>query len=332
MSRVSDAVARAGRVAFELDRFAITDDELFVVEGCWYGVRGRRFIRPSLTVTVEGNETRLLADLADKPWAADDGEPWKAAFPSALDIVDIEKAELTVAPDITIALRGSPDASDRPKPKPSGRRTQRSRTRTAGPDAGERQRRELARKLERAERDRAQVATRLDDLLDQLSQVVRERDEIASELDAMRGAREEAVTANEAARLAYDRALADRDAATAAQQQAERDRDLAVAECDRAISERDGALALRDHAVAERDSAAAARDDIIHQRDALARAGERLQSELAELSSTRGAALVMRRAVEERSHSRRSPLLGPVALAIIVLLAVVVVLIVTRPL
>ena len=75
----------------------------------------------------------------------------------------------------------------------------------------------------------------------------------------------------------------------------------------------------------------AARDEIALQRDALARTSERLQSELAELTSTRGAALVMRRAVQERS-SRRSPVVGPIAMAILVLLAVVVVLLVTRAL
>ena len=89
---------------------------------------------------------------------------------------------------------------------------------------------------------------------------------------------------------------------------------------------------MRDHAVTQRDEAAATRDEIANQRDALARTSERLQSELAELTSTHGAALVMRRAVRERSSSRRSPLLGPVAMAILVLLAAVVVLIVTRAL
>jgi hypothetical protein len=348
MSGVSDAVARAGRVSFELDRFAIADDELCVVEGSWSGVRGRRFMRPSLTVTIGGSETRLLADLADKPWAAEDGEPWKATFPVALEVADIERAELTVAPDITIALRGSPDASDRPKPKRAGRRTQppRSRTRSTGPDASERRIRELGRELERVKSDKAQVAARLDELLDQLSEVARERDEIsgqrsqlmaerdemAAELEALRRAGEEAAAAREAVRLDHERALAERDAAIAAQRGAASDRDLAVAECERAIAERDGAFALRDHALAERDAAAAARDETIHQRDALSRTSERLQSELAEVSSTRGAALVMRRAVQERSRSRRSPLLGPVAMAILVLLAAVVVLIVTRAL
>jgi hypothetical protein len=89
---------------------------------------------------------------------------------------------------------------------------------------------------------------------------------------------------------------------------------------------------LRDHAAAERDAAAAARDELAHQRDALARTREGLQSELAELSSTRGAALVMRRAVQDRSSSHRTPLVGLAAIAILVALAVVVVLIVTRAL
>jgi hypothetical protein len=331
MSGVSDAVARAGGVVFELDRFAIADDNLCVVEGCWFGVRGRRFIRPSLTVTVDGSETRLLADLADKPWAAEDGEPWKATFPVAVEIRDIEKAELAVAPDITIALRGSPDAADSRKRKPARRPSQRSRTQSR-PDPGERQRRELARELQRVEGEKAQAQARLDELLGQLSRVVTERDEASAERDRLTADREAAAAASEAAQLARDRALADRDAAIAAQRRAESDRDLAIAECDRALSEREGAIALRDHAVAERDAAAAARDELTQQRDALAGTSARLQSELAELSSTRGAALVMRRAVQERSHSRRSPVVGPVAIATLVLLAVVVVMIVARAL
>ena len=207
-------------------------------------------MRPSLTVMVEGNETRLLADLADKPWAAEDGEPWRASFPIALEINGIEKAELTVAPDITIALRSTPDAPGGRKRKPAGGRSDSARTRSRG-DAGERQRRELTRAIDRVEAEKAQIAGRLDDLLGQLSQVARERDEVARERDqliaerdelsgerdrlmterdsvqqerdeisaelaAARSARGEALTANKSARLAYDRARADRDAATAA--------------------------------------------------------------------------------------------------------------------
>jgi hypothetical protein len=348
MPQVPDAVAPAGRVVFELDRFAITGDDLCLVEGCWFGVRGRRFIRPSLTVTVDGSETRLLADLADKPWAAEDGEPWRATFPVATDIGDIELAELTVAPDITIVLGETPSASDSRKPKPSTRRTQRSRTRGTR-DVAERRRREL----DRVKTEKAEAQTRLDEVLEQLAAVARERDEAAAESDALRAERDDATAerdrlraerdrliaereheavASESAGLAYDRAQADRDAAIAAQRRAESERDLAVAECDRAISQRDEALSSRDHAVAERDAAMAARDESARQRDAMAGASERLQTELAELSSTRGAALVMRRAVQEGPYSRRSPLVGPVTAAILLVLAVVVVLIVTRSL
>ena len=343
MSGVSDAVAQAGRVVFEPDRFAMTSEDLCVVEGRWFGVRGRRFIRPSLTVTSEGNETRLLADLADKPWAAEDGEPWKATFSVTLEIADIEKAELTVAPDITIALHDFPDAPASPKPKPSGGRAQPSRARRSRapsrPDAGEHRRRELAHALEAAKAEKANVAARLDALLGELTEVARERDEISAERDhliaqrdRLAAERDEAANATDAARVACDRAVEDRDAATAALRRAESDRDLAIEACDRAISEREEALASRDLAAAERDAAAAERDQLAHQRDALARTREGLQSELAELSSARGAALVMRRAVQERSHARRSTLVGPAAIAILVLLTVVVALIVTRAL
>ncbi len=50
------------------------------VAGRWFGVRGRRFVRPALTISRKDGELRALADLEDKPWAAEDGEVWQAAF------------------------------------------------------------------------------------------------------------------------------------------------------------------------------------------------------------------------------------------------------------
>src|SRR5436309_3171208 len=67
-------------VTFELDRFELADGQLELT-GRWFGVKGRRFMRPSLILRGDEGETRLLADLADKPWAAENGEPWRAAFP-----------------------------------------------------------------------------------------------------------------------------------------------------------------------------------------------------------------------------------------------------------
>ena len=86
MSQASKPVVRVGRVAFELERFELATGERCELEGRWFGVRGRRFMRPALTVVVDGQPTRLLADLADKPWAAEDGELWNAAFPFAVEI------------------------------------------------------------------------------------------------------------------------------------------------------------------------------------------------------------------------------------------------------
>ena len=61
-------------------------------------------MRPALVLSVDGRPTRLLADLADKPWAAEDGRPWTAAFPVRLETGVLLDAELTVAPDLTIKL------------------------------------------------------------------------------------------------------------------------------------------------------------------------------------------------------------------------------------
>ena len=51
------------------------------MSGRWFGVRGRRFVRPVLTIDVAGDRRRLVALLDHKPWHAADGEPWVAAFP-----------------------------------------------------------------------------------------------------------------------------------------------------------------------------------------------------------------------------------------------------------
>jgi hypothetical protein len=92
-------------VGFELDRFEMADGDRFEVNGRWFGIRGRRFIRPSLTLVADEEQRRLLADLEHKPWAAEDGQPWEASFPCEADDGDWVEAELNVAPDITITLQ-----------------------------------------------------------------------------------------------------------------------------------------------------------------------------------------------------------------------------------
>ena len=75
------ATTGANGVAFELDRIELAGGDRLEVNGRWFGVRGRRFIRPSLTLVADEEQRRLLADLDHKPWAAEDGQPWQATFP-----------------------------------------------------------------------------------------------------------------------------------------------------------------------------------------------------------------------------------------------------------
>jgi hypothetical protein len=90
-----------------VERLASVEDGRVEISGRWFGVRGRRFVRPTLTLTFspDGAERRWLADLAHKPWAAEDGEPWIAAFAVDVALDSASAIELSVAPDIEITLQ-----------------------------------------------------------------------------------------------------------------------------------------------------------------------------------------------------------------------------------
>ena len=93
-------------------------------------MRGRRFVRPALIlIGGDGAQRRLLADLDDKPWAAEDGERWQASFTldPEQDIAAADGLELSVAPDINVTLRSDGVDADGPIAA-SGRATE--------PDAG----------------------------------------------------------------------------------------------------------------------------------------------------------------------------------------------------
>ena len=81
--------------AFVVERFAAAGDRLEVA-GHWRGLRGRRFVRPVLWLHRGDDRRRLVAVLDHKPWAADDGEPWIAAFAWNGGKLDAERAELEV--------------------------------------------------------------------------------------------------------------------------------------------------------------------------------------------------------------------------------------------
>ena len=51
-----------------------------------------------------GTRRRAIALLEHKPWAADDGETWIAAFPWPEGAGEIESAELEVGPGLVVEL------------------------------------------------------------------------------------------------------------------------------------------------------------------------------------------------------------------------------------
>src|SRR3954469_25574533 len=59
----------ASDVAFDVERFEWTAIDRLEVRGRWTGVRGRRFMRPSLSVVIGRGRRRLIALLDHKPWA-----------------------------------------------------------------------------------------------------------------------------------------------------------------------------------------------------------------------------------------------------------------------
>jgi hypothetical protein len=73
--------AASSEVDFELQRFEFSGAGRIEIAGRWFGLRGRRFVRPVLNLTMAGGgRRRAIALLEHKPWAADDGQTWLAAF------------------------------------------------------------------------------------------------------------------------------------------------------------------------------------------------------------------------------------------------------------
>ena len=91
-------------VAFEVERFEWTSRDRLELVGRWSGLRGHRFLRPTLDVQVEGERHRMLALLEHKPWAPEDGQDWVAAFTWRGEPANFDEAELTVSPDLAVQL------------------------------------------------------------------------------------------------------------------------------------------------------------------------------------------------------------------------------------
>jgi hypothetical protein len=97
--------AASSEVDFELERFERTREDRIEIAGRWYGLRGRRFVRPVLNLQLDGGvRRRAIALLEHKPWAADDGERWVAAFAWPAGAGEVEGAVLEVGPGLIVDL------------------------------------------------------------------------------------------------------------------------------------------------------------------------------------------------------------------------------------
>jgi hypothetical protein len=284
LMKAPDSVARFSRVEFELARFEVMGD-CCKVQGRWFGVRGRRFMRPALTAIADDHSIRLLADLSDKPWTAEDGELWQATFPFSLERSQLQEAELTVAPDVTIPLPApQPPAGAARKKSSPGRvdaapRTARQRagggsrvgadepleldrarrkSRTSDPGGGREAdtlRRELAelrkaydglrRQLDRLEADKARTAQRLDEMGRGLRRVTHEREKANA-------ARDRIAAELGAVERERDKVVAERDAAQRERDQVALELEAAQRAHHEVLQESNAARAARDRAVSVR--------------------------------------------------------------------------------
>ena len=234
---------------FELLRFEWDGEGRLEVEGLWTGIRGTRFVRPTL-VTRGPEPRRLLAALDHKPWEPAEGKPWLAAFPWEGGEPDFSAAELSVAPGVEVelpaaggrgvTLKGAAEMKRRPGKRVPGE-----------PGEIDDGRAEALVKAARLERER--------------DEAVEQRRALARELETLRQSQQEAVSAARVEeREAAAEALAD---GASLRARVEEQRTEAIALRDAAFRERDEALAARVHAEEARDRAEAERNQAQRDRD-----------------------------------------------------------------
>jgi hypothetical protein len=285
-----------GEIAFELERYEFKGDDRVEISGRWSGVRGRRFIRPTLTVMTGGRGSRALADLEHKPWAPEEGKLWMAAFSCTVEDATALEAELNVAPDITITLPAPGDAAatgakrakrERPGREPRVRRELIERPAPprrsgASPSQESTARREVAaikttmdaaiadkeRLLHESDAEKERLQGELAASKTEQAQLRARVEELTAELDRAVAARTSALAARDQALETSERSLAERDTAVQAQAETVAARDAAIESRDAAVAMREEALNARDESDAAANAALLARDHALAQRDA----------------------------------------------------------------
>jgi hypothetical protein len=251
MAQAVEPSRGAGSVTFEVERFEPRGRDQLALSGRWFGLRGRRFVRPTLTLGSGADSRRSLADLEHKPWAAEDGELWEATFPYEATGARPRHIELTVAPDITVALPlpGSGASEQRIKARP--RRDDlldnlRGARRDGRPAPGSRNGSDPSRGV--------RSATRREDGLEAQREAPRVPD---APVTTPAPADADTMTRRDAAVDRLTEVTSQRDRAARAYEQAVRARDQAVREADRMRKERDRMAKERDEALRDRDRAIA---------------------------------------------------------------------------
>lgn len=330
----------AGAAVLEIERFEWAAPDRIELVGVWSGLRGRRFIRPTLVLEGEGEPKRLLATLEHKPWTADDGEEWTAAFAWDGPIVKFEAADLNVGSGIDLKL---------PPPRMRPGKPRRFRQRVVSRDATRDQQQERASGPGIVTDPPAPAADPPAPEPDPTSAAA---EALRVELDRVRGARDryheerdEALEQVKAARAdteserqmreraigearADERGKAAKMLAEGAELRAgvERQRELAYHARDEAERARDAAVAARERAVADMEEAVKLRKQAERDREAAFAERDRANKERARAVAARQAAFAERdEAVEERDaatqerdtivsvHERGLPVLEPKA-------------------
>ena len=279
-------------VSFEVERFEWVDGDRLQVTGRWYGLRGHRFVRPVLMVQAGDEQRRMLALLEHKPWAADDGEEWTAAFPWEGEPLELTSAELAVAPSLAVDLpmprvpggRGkAPAASEGPLP------ARRGPAEPASQDAGAPERppggalnegvspEEVAALRAQLASEQASVR-RLAVQLEEAHQGLAAARAAADDHDALARERDEAIAARDEAQA---RINLDHDAIVEERDSAVHERSAALYARDEALDERAAADFERRTAIAERDAAFAERDRAVEAHRAAVRDLEALEKRVA---------------------------------------------------
>lgn len=177
-----------GQASFAVQAIEAVGDRL-EIRGRWSGVRGMRFVRPTLVL----GDRQLLATLDHKPWAPDT-DPWVAAFPWNGTDPDREALWLSVAPSVTVPL-GQQDSSPTPPAEDDTVRIGRLQS-------------EVRFLRDEADLTRREAERQRDNALEQLQEAIEDREAAVRTRARMEAQRDEAREDAAAARAERDDALA----------------------------------------------------------------------------------------------------------------------------